>query len=105
MLLLVLDGSDKHTSMATQLGHLQRELELYDQELPGKAHLLVANKMDVHYQDQTGCGLSLVGGAFEEAVRQLHEDTGLPVVPISALNQWNIRPLREALIRITKQLL
>ena len=100
----MLDGSDRQTDMSAQLGHLQRELELYDEDLPGKAHLIVANKMDVHYHDRTGCGLSLMDMGFEEVVRELHKEAGLPVVPISGLKKWNIGPLREALFRITKQL-
>lgn len=103
ILLLVLDGSNSaQANMDTQLQHLQQELKLYDKELLNNTHLIVINKMDIRCRDQSGCGLNDndIGRAFEVDVHRLHEDTGLPVVPISALQLWNIHPLKEALFRI-----
>lgn len=97
ILLLVLDASSPNTTMVAQLQHLQRELQLYDNQLLDSAHLIVANKMDtwgeLSKQDSNVCG------PFEEELHKLQSDTGLPIIPVSALLQWNILPLKEAIFR------
>ena len=109
VLLLVLDSASPQTSMAAQLRHLGRELELYDEQLLHGARLIVANKMDTR-SDSLGCGhkdgagttANPSGRGLEDDLKALQEETGLPVIPISALKLWNIEPLKEALFRITK---
>lgn len=107
-LLLVLDSAETWgTDMSTQLRHLRQEMELYDDSLLLKTHMIVANKMDAWCEEGSECGggkESVVDEMFEAAVHQLHEETGLPVMPVSALKFWNIRPLKEALFRIAGQL-
>ena len=98
VLLYVLDASNPDTNMATQLFHLKEELEFYDSNLTRNCRMIIANKMDTRTK-QRGCGLN-VDGNFEEDVYKLYEDTGLPVIPISAHLQWNIQTMKEALFRI-----
>lgn len=101
-LLLILDAASPDTDMLTQLRHLEEELEMYDKQLLASAQLVIANKMDSH-DNLSGRGLEEVGRDFEADLNRIHEITGLPVIPISALHKWNIEPLKEALFRITKQ--
>ena len=75
--------------MYTQLSELQNELKLYKLTLCEDVGLIVANKMDL-----LQCG-------DENRVLQMQQDTGLPVIPVSALKQWNIEPLKKALFEIT----
>ena len=103
LLLYVLDASHPHTSMATQLHHLQEELTLYDKELLKNGRLIVANKMDICGEERTKD--FHLSGTFLEDTQHLQDSTGLPVIPISGLLLWNIEPLKEALFRITKQLI
>ena len=89
VLLYVLDASSSDPDMYTQLSELQNELKLYKLTLCEDVGLIVANKMDL-----LQCG-------DENRVLQMQQDTGLPVIPVSALKQWNIEPLKKALFEIT----
>lgn len=105
MLVIVLDASASHTNMVTQLGHLQNELRLFDENLLHSASLIVANKMDTCEElGDTGTQHAKGGVAFERDLRRVQEESGLSVIPISALKLWNIHPLKEALFRIAKLL-
>lgn len=87
--------------MATQLCLLQEELELYDRDLLKKRHLVIANKMDTSSAHHHQSGRGFIGSdTFEADVKELHECTGLHVIPLSALELWNIQPLKDALFRI-----
>ncbi len=125
VLLLVLDGQQ---NMAAQLCHLQQELRLYDEQLLASVRLIVANKMDTvegeqsdrkgeesdkkreesdrerEWSSRKGEESGVDMKSFEEDLRSLEETSGLPVIPISALQHWNIQPLRGAIFRIFQQL-
>ena len=76
-------------------------MRLYDEELLRNTCLIIANKMDTCIESKKGCGSPVVGVDFEARLNRLHEETDLPVLPVSALELWNIEPLKEALFRIT----
>ena len=106
--------------MATQLQHLEQEMQLYDSQLLDSTHFIVANKMDAHgdcgmeecgtdHQSANWSGRDKEGtwtlcssnakDLFEKDLQKLQSDSGLPVIPVSALLQWNIKPLKEAILR------
>lgn len=85
-LLYVLDASSMQPGLDEQLQTLQTELQHYNPSLCRKASLIVANKMDTTHSHKT--------------ILQLQQSTPLPIIPISALHCWNIRPLIEALFNI-----
>jgi GTPase involved in cell partitioning and DNA repair len=100
--------------MATQLQHLEEEMQLYDNQLLNSAHLIVANKMDTcvrmnqcssdNDKSSVDPDVQQCGGenksVFEDELQQLQSDTGLPVVPVSALMLWNIQHLKAYLFRL-----
>ena len=77
VLLYVLDCSDP--APHRQLELLQFELHQYNPSLCSRASLIVANKMDQE--------------SSERSVASLRQHSALPIVPVSALNRWNIQPL------------
>ena len=86
-LLYVLDCSD--SAPHKQLELLQFELRQYDALLCSRPSLIVANKMD-----QEGS---------KRAVALLKQHSTLSIVPVSALNQWNIQPLIRMMFDLCSQ--
>ena len=76
-LVYVLDCSDP--TPHKQLELLQFELRQYDPLLCSRPSLIVANKMDQE--------------SSEKGVAALRQHSSLSIVPVSALNHWNIQPL------------
>jgi GTP-binding protein len=89
ILLFVIDlGSPNPTDQVAQLKY---ELNMYHTDLGGRPTVIVANKMDLE--------------GIDDAVRELAVKTRLQVVPVSALNKWNIQPLKTLLHQLhTRQI-
>lgn len=75
-LLYVLDASSSEPDMCSQLQSLQTELTCYKTDLCQHASLIVVNKMDTVVESE---------GVLAPLVHSAH----LPVLPVSALHQWN----------------
>lgn len=75
-LLYILDASSSDPDMCSQLQTLQTELTCYKADLCQHASLIVANKMDVMREHE---------GVLDPLLQSAH----LPVLPVSALYQWN----------------
>ena len=74
-----------------QVAQLKYELNMYHTDLGGRPTVIVANKMDLE--------------GIDDAVRELAVKTRLQVVPVSALNKWNIQPLKTLLHQLhTRQI-
>ena len=84
-LLYVLDASCSDPSLAAQLRILQYELMCYKPTLLQHASFIVANKMDA-VEDK-------------EVLNPLQQTAQLPILPVSALHQWNTAVLIDILIQ------
>ena len=73
----------------TQLHHLQTELRLYRSSLCENVSLIVANKMDLVENNRGKLKLE----ALQQCVK-------LPIIPVSALQLWNIENLKLALLNL-----
>ena len=71
-----------------QVAQLKYELNMYQSSLGERPGAIVANKMDLE--------------DVSNSVRELTRKTQLPVVPVSALHKWNIKPLKNLLYQLHK---
>lgn len=91
MLLMCLDALVQTSTLHEQFNALQYELEQYDRDdsLITKPSAIIVNKLDE---------------ADLEAVTELKTllQYQYPVIPISALKQWNIAYVREVILALCK---
>lgn len=81
-LMFVLDGGlDLYHQMIT----LEKELTLYKSGLASQVKVIVVNKMDLEGAD--------------DLVRKLSQQTPLPIMPVSCLEQWNIDHLKSVIYK------
>lgn len=97
-LLYVVDVASGDPLPTDQLKSLQFELCMYRPELSARVVLVVANKMDL-----------LTAAEGEEEMSKLERESGLPVVPVSALrmrsevrNWWSREKLSRTLFEIVQ---
>lgn len=91
VLLMCLDALAQTSTLYEQFNALQYELEQYgkDDRLIAKPSAIIVNKLDE---------------ADLEAVAELKTllQSQYPVIPISALKQWNIAYIREVILALCK---
>ena len=100
-LLFVVDAASSDPPPNTQLKSLQFELKMYEPGLASRVSLVLANKMDL-----------LSVGEGEREMERLREESGLSVVPVSALmmgegsqkdHWWTKEMLGRELFRVALQ--
>ena len=100
-LLFVVDSASTDPPPSTQLKSLQFELKMYEPGLASRVSLVLANKMDL-----------LSAGEGEREMVRLREESGLNVVPVSALmmgegsqkgHWWTKEMLCRELFRVALQ--